>query len=249
MANLDFGADWGKSALNNFSNGHYGLGAIQLVNGMGEAALDLLAAYFGASAVGATTSAVGTTIAEKSITAGYVDFEFKLGSYISNLENKVSNISNNVKGSVIQGINDIKRGASNLFARFSPVKSPAQQAMAWQGQGDYPGIDNWTDVVLKEGSYVWGEAPGQTSFYTTTADIMAKGNDATKIFQGVQVGIPEGYNSYRPGMTMYRVPYDMNVAISQALANPQHGEGGMTQLFIPEYKKLEPVQTLILSNR
>ena len=50
-------------------------------------------------------------------------------------------------------------------------------------------------------------------------------------------------------MTMYRVPYDMNVAVSQAIAHPQHREGGMTQLFIPDYKNLEPVQTLILSNR
>lgn len=48
---------------------------------------------------------------------------------------------------------------------------------------------------------------------------------------------------------MYRVPYDMEVAISQALANPQYGEGGLTQLFIPNYEDLEPIKSLVLSNR
>ena len=52
-------------------------------------------------------------------------------------------------------------------------------------------------VIIKKGSYVWGGTPGQTNFYTTTADIMSIGNDATQIFQGLQVAIPDGYKSYR----------------------------------------------------
>ena len=45
---------------------------------------------FGASLVGATTSAIGTAITEKSITAGYVDFEFKQNGYLRNLGNTIS---------------------------------------------------------------------------------------------------------------------------------------------------------------
>ena len=74
-------------------------------------------------------------------------------------------------------------------------------------------------------------------------------NDATKIFEGLQVAIPEGYTRYRPNMTMYRLPCDMDVAVSQALANPKHGAGGFTQFFIPDFNKLEVVETIDLINR
>lgn len=50
-------------------------------------------------------------------------------------------------------------------------------------------------------------------------------------------------------MTMYRVPYDMNVAIAQDLANKEYGAGGLTQFFIPNYRDLKPLQVVPLINR
>ena len=128
------------------------------------------------------------------------------------------------------------------------TESASSEARKWQENEMYPGIDNWTDVTIRKGSYVWGGTPGQSNFYTTTADLVTSGNDATKIFTGLQVS-KGAFDTYRPGMTMYRIPYDMDVAISQALANKHYGAGGFTQLYIPNFQDLESIQSIILINR
>ena len=62
---------------------------------------------FGASLVGATTSAIGTASTEKSITAGYIDFDIKLNGYLSNGKRKLSNAYNGIKS---EFINTFKTG-------------------------------------------------------------------------------------------------------------------------------------------
>jgi hypothetical protein len=127
---------------------------------------------------------------------------------------------------------------------------PATLARLSQGSGDYPGVDDWENYLLPEGSAVWGGEPGQTDFYTTTQTISIAGNDATEIFQGLQVGIPEGIPTYREGMTLYLTKHDMLVAKSIALQNRPHGPGGFEQFFIPRAKDvLDPIFTLFLKNR
>jgi len=112
----------------------------------------------------------------------------------------------------------------------------------------YPGVDNWENGSLTEGELVWAGAPGQGEFYTTDEVIQSTGNDATKIFEGLQVDKYEG--AFRPGMTQYRVTRDTQVARSKALANGNYGPGGFDQIFIPEFEEvLEPVMSLILTNR
>lgn len=75
------------------------------------------------------------------------------------------------------------------------------------------------------------------------------GNDATKIFQGLQVG-KNGFVTYRQGMTQYVTNQDITVAFSQALANKQFGPGGFDQLFIPDWQKyLDPISTFLLKSR
>ncbi len=49
---------------NEFQLDHYGLGAINLLNGMSETVIDLTTAYFLAFILRATTSVVGTAIEE-----------------------------------------------------------------------------------------------------------------------------------------------------------------------------------------
>lgn len=247
LKNLDFGADFGRDGVESLSEGKIIQGLLYLCYGTIEAGIDLAGAYIGASALGATISAIGTAIGEQSLTAGYIDFEFKFNSQLSSFGGKVYNVFNNIRNTFANGINTLKYNIQG-FGNPNSI-SPSLLAAQCQGSEIYPGVDKWSDVIIKKGSFVWGGTPGQTNFYTTTADIMSTGTDATKIFTGLQVAIPEGYNSYRPGMTMYRVPYDMNVAVSQSLANPQYGPGGLTQFYIPDYTNLEPVLTIILTNR
>jgi RHS repeat-associated protein len=132
---------------------------------------------------------------------------------------------------------------------MSCIGNPACQAKLWQGNGQYPGVDNWKNITLPKGSTVWGGAPGQSSFYTNSGTIQSAGNDAAKIFQGLQNSIGS-HSAYRPGMTQYVVTQEIQVAQSVALANPQYGVGGYTQYFIPNYNQvLQPIFSLLLTNR
>jgi hypothetical protein len=79
--------------------------------------------------------------------------------------------------------------------------------------------------------------------------IKAAGNDATKIFEGLQVG-KGNFSHFRPGMTQYEVTHDIAVGYSKALANPQYGKGGFDQYFIKDFENsLIPVKSVILKNR
>lgn len=126
---------------------------------------------------------------------------------------------------------------------------PATLARKWQGSGRYPGVDNWENIILKKGEKVWGGAPGQSNFYTTGETIKLAGNDATKIFEGLQVDKGD-FLQYRPGMTQYEVTEDIVAGYSRAIANGQHGDGGFAQLFIEEYASvLKPIKSMPLVNR
>ena len=126
--------------------------------------------------------------------------------------------------------------------------TPAWKAKRWQGSGDYPGVDKWETIIMKKGDVVWGGEPGQGYFYTSQATISKFGNDATKIFQSLQVG-KGSYPTYRKGMTKYIVNQDIKVGRGKALANPQHGLGGGDQFFIENFEDvLDAKYTLILEN-
>ncbi len=127
--------------------------------------------------------------------------------------------------------------------------NPAALARSWQGSGAYPGIDNWCNVTLKKGTIVWGGSPGQSNFYVTDTVMRTVGTDATRLYQGIQVG-KGSYPTYREGMTMYKVTEDITVAYSKALANPSYGAGGFDQFFIDQYQNvLKPILTRIMKNR
>ena len=94
-----------------------------------------------------------------------------------------------------------------------------------------------------------GGEPGQSNFYTTDSVMNIAGDDATQLYQGIQVG-KGSYPQFRAGMTQYEVMQDMTVGYSKALANPQFGIGGFDQLFIPNYESvLQPILTRIMQNR
>ena len=128
-------------------------------------------------------------------------------------------------------------------------ETAADLARTWQGSGAYPGVDDWTNVTLTKGTKVWGGAPGQSNFYTTEEMIKSAGNDATKIFEGLQIG-KGNFSQFRPGMTQYELTQDITVGYSRALANPQYGKGGFDQYFIKYFESsLTPIKSIILKNR
>ena len=128
--------------------------------------------------------------------------------------------------------------------------SVATQAKEWQlANGGYGVADDWMEIQLKKGDIVWGGTPGQSNFYTTNEVAELVGTDATKLYQGLQVG-KGAFPTYRAGFTMYEVKEDITVAYSQALANSHISSGGFEQYFIPNFENvLTPIQTVLMNNR
>ena len=128
--------------------------------------------------------------------------------------------------------------------------SVATQAKEWQlANGGYGVADDWMEIQLKKGDIVWGGTSGQSNFYTTNEVAELVGTDATKLYQGLQVG-KGAFPTYRAGFTMYEVKEDITVAYSQALANSHISSGGFEQYFIPNFENvLTPIQTVLMNNR
>lgn len=120
----------------------------------------------------------------------------------------------------------------------------------WQIENSgYGKADDWVEITLKKGETVWGGTPGQSNFYTTNEVAQIVGNDATKLYQRLQVG-KGNFPSYRIGFTQYKVNQEVRVAYSKALANPQISKGGFDQYFIPDYENvLDPILSRIMINR
>lgn len=123
--------------------------------------------------------------------------------------------------------------------------SPAQQARSWQGQGDYPGVDDYQDVILYPGQLlVRGEPNGTQYFSNFNAFIMAA-EDAEEFFEGLQVRKHPQYG-YRSAVQLFMVQKEnIMAAYSLTLANPQFGEGGSAQYFIPNPQELIDAGVLV----
>ncbi len=72
-----------------------------------------------------------------------------------------------------------------LFAK--KIKTPSDLARAYQGHGDYPGIDTWTDTIYTAGSEFYRGSPNGTDFWTTKAAVENAGRDSKTLFNGLQV--------------------------------------------------------------
>ena len=156
------------------------------------------------------------------------------------------------------GVN-LYRYAPNVWGWVDPLglcgeKSASSLAKKWQGSGDYPGVDEYTDKVLKKGEIIYGGVPGQSEYYTTSMAISKAEGSSSSLFQGLQVkpSAPQ-YNHkitgpYRPGVTAYEVIRDSPAAYGVSKANPQFGKGGFEQLFIPNFETvLKPIYSIPLA--
>jgi RHS repeat-associated protein len=123
----------------------------------------------------------------------------------------------------------------------NPNDSPAQQAHDWQGSPQYPGHDDWHDIVLKKGTVVCLGEPGVSGFATTQEAVKSCGDppSALAVQQGLQVmpsKNPDGSPKYPPRGTYgeYTLTRDTPAAYcASTTANPQYGAGGLPQYYIP----------------
>ncbi|MRX74373.1 hypothetical protein GJU40_19830 [Bacillus lacus] len=131
--------------------------------------------------------------------------------------------------------------------------SPSEITKSWQGQGAYPGIDRYRDISLNKGTIIYRGEPFGSEYFTTGRAIQRSGNDATTLFEGLQVQKHPKFG-YRPGMTAYVVDDDIAVAFGITEANPDYGPGNLPQMFVPdanvliEQGILKPIHSQRLTN-
>ncbi|RFM25567.1 RHS repeat domain-containing protein, partial [Deminuibacter soli] len=124
--------------------------------------------------------------------------------------------------------------------------SPSAVARSWQGKGDYPGIDDYIDVTLKKGSFVYGGLPGPSNYFTSATAVIGANGEKEALWKGLQVLKNEQFG-YRPTMGVYVLKADTKAAFGYTLANPQLGQGGLPQYFIPNWEQvLKQITTIPL---
>jgi hypothetical protein len=141
-------------------------------------------------------------------------------------------------GSFKSGVTEAAQGWRG--GSMAADKLASQSARAWQGSGGYPGIDRWSDTVVPAGTQMESLHPKLTGFSMPAGTMNDLGGDSAAISRGVQVGpsdISPKWNilhNYRLEGVSLRFNADVPAATSHALANPQFGEGGLRQYFIPD---------------
>ncbi|SMC28477.1 hypothetical protein SAMN02745857_03278 [Andreprevotia lacus DSM 23236] len=124
--------------------------------------------------------------------------------------------------------------------KFIGPVTPVDKARIWQGEGAYPGVDDYSLVTLPKGTKVVGSVPGQSPYYTTLEGFAGTDGTAADFYKQLQIGpnlSNPAYPPYRSGVTIYEVTAESAPAASGiSLANPQFGPGGAPQLFIPDYQ-------------
>jgi RHS repeat-associated protein len=141
--------------------------------------------------------------------------------------------------------NTVAAASLGMFL-FGGKISTSSLAKSWQGKGAYLGVDIWKDITLKEGKYVVGGIPGQSEFYTTINGLNRSNLSKSALGQGLQIQ-PNPVHGYRGSVCIYKVTKSTSAAFGTTYANPQFGNGGLPQLFIPNYQNvLTPVMTIPL---
>jgi len=115
--------------------------------------------------------------------------------------------------------------------------TPSQLARSWQGSGKYIGIDEYTDVIVNKGTILYRGEPNGTEYFTTLDAIEQSGRNATTIFEGLQVE-KNPIHGYRGEMQGYLFNEDVASAYGITNANPQFGNGGLPQYYVPDVQDL-----------
>ena len=127
------------------------------------------------------------------------------------------------------------------LTRFVKNYDPVEIAKSWQGDFPYTGVDEYQNILIKKGDILFAGEPFPTGYMVSEKTITDVGNNATKLFEGVQVKpyYVRGMDSaeYRKIMGAYKFNEDINSATGITLSNPQFGQGGLTQYFVPDFRE------------
>lgn len=125
--------------------------------------------------------------------------------------------------------------------RFVKNYDPVEIAKSSQGDFPYTGVDEYQNILIKKGDILFAGEPFPTGYMVSEKTITDVGNNATKLFEGVQVKpyYVRGMDSaeYRKIMGAYKFNEDINSATGITLSNPQFGQGGLTQYFVPDFRE------------
>lgn len=117
-------------------------------------------------------------------------------------------------------------------ARCTWEECPACQASSWQGNSRYPGVDTWMNQVADSGTVLLSVGTSSNGFFTTVAALVAVEHDLGVLCRGLQIA-QCSQGSARRRISLVQLVQDRVVAAGIALANSQHGEGGLPQVFMP----------------
>ncbi|MGT2741680.1 hypothetical protein [Streptococcus plurextorum] len=217
-----------------------------------------------------------------SLAGGYMDYsDLTSSSGLGSLSDDMDEISKSTKVSIQTTTSDTKGTRINVISqktgnvtikdgtsvqntgKFNPLDqeivtftnqefSPTAKAQSWQGDGLYPGIDNYVDVRLNKGDKIYilesdFEVANkmQSGYATTWEAVEQSGYDSRKLSDSLQ--IKPYYNEdsssdiaeYRQQVIEYTVTSDDLYAAfgEKTLANPHFGKGGAPQYFVKDIQE------------
>jgi hypothetical protein len=110
--------------------------------------------------------------------------------------------------------------------------------ISWQGQGDYPGVDDWTTAKIPGNFDLYGGLPGQSEYYTISQTITDTDTIVVDYWESLQVKAHPEFG-YRTMVGVFDIKNDsIVVAISKTLANPQYGAGGAWQIYVGNFDEV-----------
>lgn len=153
-----------------------------------------------------------------------------------------------VVGALMENPNIEQDGEEELNAAESIIgdegASPVQQAIQSQGNGAYPGVDNWEAGTLNEGDMVGRVGSPNGNYYF---DLGNAPDNMSDLYQQLQMKVPN--SGFPSSFDIYQVNNTINTAESYIIANPQYaptytGYAGY-QYYIPN-PNLTPIYTIPL---
>jgi len=126
---------------------------------------------------------------------------------------------------------------------LSRCRNPSKEATKWQGphNRDYPGIDVYTNKVIKKGTILYALHPNgdQLPAYTVSHPTVRQyKGDPLGYHEALQIKLNPAF-PMRSQVRAYYVTEDIYVATGRAEANARYGKGGGLQFYIPEEARLK----------
>jgi RHS repeat-associated protein len=143
-------------------------------------------------------------------------------------------------GAAAGTVNGIRYARKNGLNPLTGANKNAEIAASWQGNETYPGIDNWRNITLKEGTYVAVGEPYPGNFYTTMNGVARSELMSSNLWSGLQVA------SHRPNLGIYMVTHNTPAAFGLTYSNTNFGAGGYPQLYISNTNNLIRINTISL---